>query len=205
MNSRIITQNELDVLFYEEFTQFQLQHVFNIIFLLSQYMLLTTDMLIYLYEKQYNEKMGLSYLKRSVKEKLIIEYQYDLNEATEKKIFYYALKSSTFLYLKQNRISFAKIPPYCAYEEKSRILTFNKYAIQKGYTLNINMPLDSEIRYFVTNQNVICYFPNYITEGVIQNELRKKRIEIEFGFEVISIPRVEVGKYTRAINPKDVD
>ena len=147
----------------EELTQIQLKHIFNIISILAKYMLLTTDMLMELYQRTYHEKMGLSYLKRAVKEKLIIEYQYDLDEVSEKKEYYYALKGSTYNYLKQNRIAFLKLPPQAAYEEKSRILTCNKYIIEHGYQPNISMVLDSNLQYFFTIQNVICYFHNLIT------------------------------------------
>lgn len=205
MNSRNINPNELDILFYEEFTQLQLSHIFNIIFILSEYMLMTTDMLMHIFEKKYEEKMGLSYLKKAVKEKLIIEYQYDLDEVSEKKIFYYALKSSTYNYLRQNQIPFLKLPPYAAYEEKSRLLTFNKYIIQKGYTPNIIIPFDFEFRFFVANPNVICYFPDLISITDIQHEMRKKKIEFASCFEAIEIQNVEVGKYTRAVNPRDID
>lgn len=205
MNSRNINPSELDILFYEELTQLQLSHIFNIIFILSEYMLMTTDMLMSIYEKKYKEKMGLSYLKKAVKEKLIIEYQYDLDEDSEKKIFYYALKSSTYNYLRQNQIPFLKLPPYAAHKEKSRLLTFNKYIIQEDYTPNIIIPLDFAFRFFVANPNVVCYFPDLISITEIQYEMRKKKVESETCFETIDIPNVDVGKYTRAVNPKDID
>lgn len=163
MNNRITNNAELDILFYEELTQLQIKHFFNIINILTKHMLLNTDILIELYKEAFQEKMGLSYLKRAVKEKLVIEYQYNLDEASEKKIFYYALKGSTYNYLSQNKIAFLKLPPQAAYEEKSRILTFNRYIIERLYEPNISMQLDSKLRYFFTNQNVLCYFQNLIT------------------------------------------
>lgn len=166
---------------------------------------MTTDMLMYIYEKKYKEKMGLSYLKKAVKEKIIIEYQFDLDEVSEKKIFYYALKSSTYNYLRQNQIPFLKLPPYVAYKEKSRLLTFNKYIIQEDYTPNIIIPLDFAFRFFVANPNVICYFPDLISISEIECEMRKKKVEFATCFEPIEIQNIEVGRYTRAVNPRDID
>ena len=205
MDNRIINQPELDVIFYEEFTQLQLQHIFNIIYILAKYMFLNSDMLMLIYQQEYNEKMGLSYLKRAAKEKLIIEYQYDQFEKTEMKIYYYALKASTLLYLKQNQIPFLKMPPYAAYKEKSRILTYNQYVIDKGYEPNIIIPVDPGLRYFITKQQKICYFPEIVSEDTIQGELSRRKIDIEPTFEQIDEPLIELGKHTRAVNPKNMD
>ena len=168
-------------------------------------MLLTTDMLMELYQRTYHEKMGLSYLKRAVKEKLIIEYQYDLDEESEKKEYYYALKGSTYNYLSQNRIAFLKLPPQAAYEEKSRILTCNKYLIEHDYQPNISMVLDSNLQYFFTIQNVICYFHNLITPKEIKQELERKKIQIAPSFEEVTGTMIEIGKLTKAVNPKDLN
>ena len=205
MNSRLINNAEIDIIFYEELTQIQLKHIFNIISILAKYMLLTTDMLMELYQRTYHEKMGLSYLKRAVKEKLIIEYQYDLDEESEKKEYYYALKGSTYNYLSQNRIAFLKLPPQAAYEEKSRILTCNKYLIEHDYQPNISMVLDSNLQYFFTIQNVICYFHNLITPQEIKKELEQKKIQIVPSFEVVTGAMIEIGQFTKAVNPKDLD
>ena len=205
MNSRIINQNEIDAIFYEELNQQQVTHIFKIIFILSQYIFLTTDMLVQIYKEKYDEKMGLSYLKRAVKERLIIEYQEDLDEPTEQKIFYYALKSSTILYLQQNRIPIIKMPPCAGHEEKSRLLTYTRYAIEKGYTLNQQMPLDLLLRYFITNQSTICYFSSVISLQQIKSELQKNKNELAYQFDEITTQIINVGKYTRAVDPRSMD
>lgn len=132
MDGRIINQNELDILFYEEFTQLQVSHIFKIINILAQYVFLNSHMLMELYMTQNNEKMGLSYLKRAVGEKLIIEYQEDINQATEKSIFYYALKSSTILYLQHNNISAIKMSVSSGYTENQGYLPLMLLLLKKG-------------------------------------------------------------------------
>lgn len=205
MNSRIINQTELDVIFYEELTQQQVSHVFKIITILAQYVLLDTNMLVRIYREQYKDNMGLSYLKRAVKEKLIIEYQEDYEESSEQKLYYYALKSSTLIYLQQNRIPYLRMPFCAGHEEKSRLLTYNSYAMQRDMLLNLQQPLDIFLRYFITVQNVICYFPNCISKSEIQVELQNRKLEIDYRYESVSIPLLRVGKHTRARHPRDVD
>jgi hypothetical protein len=205
VDTRIINQNELDILFFEEFSQNQVHHITKILLILAQYALLSTDMLMQLYLKNCDEKMGLSFLKRAVKEKLIIEFKENLETSEEKCQYYYALKSSTVFYLQQNRIPCIKMPFVAGYEEKSRLLTFNSYAIQRNFTLNQQIPLDLNLRFFVTNQKVICYFRDYIDPEKIRGQLQKCEDKGEIKFEEILMPLLEIGQYTRAIHPKDVD
>ena len=57
----------------------------------------------------------------------------------------------------------------------------------------------------MANPNVICYFSDLIPISEIQYEMRKKKVELATCFEPIEIQNVEVGKYTRAVNPMDID
>jgi hypothetical protein len=101
MNSRIIPISEIDVIFHEELSLNQVTTTYRIIQILSEYVFLTTDMLMTVYKQRFKEHLGLGALKKAVRERLIIEYKDDLNETTEKPIYYYALKGSTMLYLQK--------------------------------------------------------------------------------------------------------
>lgn len=204
--TRKINQMDLDILFYEELSQLQLSQMFNIILILAEYMFLSTDMLMYLYKQKYKENMGLSYLKRAVKEKVIIEYQHDLYEKSEEKNFYYALKPTTYHYLNQNHISYIKIPPNAAYEEKARILTFNKFILEKGYVPSFRIPHDFKYRFFGVNPNIICYFPKLISVSYIKSMFSSEKDGLkDIVFKEIEMDIINIGKHTKAVHPKDID
>jgi hypothetical protein len=79
MNSRIIPISEIDVIFHEELSLNQVTTTYRIIQILSEYVFLTTDMLMTVYKQRFKEHLGLGALKKAVRERLIIEYKDDLN------------------------------------------------------------------------------------------------------------------------------
>ena len=67
------------------------------------------------------------------------------------------------------------------------------------------MVLDNNLHYFFTIQNVICYFHNLITPKEIKKELDRLKIQIAQSFEEVTGEMIEIGKLTKAVNPKDMD
>jgi len=67
------------------------------------------------------------------------------------------------------------------------------------------MVLDNNLHYFFTIQNVICYFHNLITPQEIKKELERMKIQIAPSFEAVTGAMIEIGQFTKAVNPKDLD
>ena len=67
------------------------------------------------------------------------------------------------------------------------------------------MPFDVAFRYFFTRQDIICYFSDYITIKEIREDLQRKKNEVQYRFEKVPLPLIEVGKHTSAVNPRDIN
>ena len=179
MNSRIIPINEIDIAFYEEFTQLQVTVIYRIVNLLAKYILLETSMLMRAYQAEYQKKLGLSYLKRAVKERIVIEYQDNLETTSEKPIFYYALKSSSLAYLHVNHHEYLKMPFGAGHIEKSRLLAFNAFAIENGIHHSMKHELDFYLRFFLSEENIVYTCHDAISIKELELELARRKIRIE--------------------------
>lgn len=211
---RTIPWFEVDALILEELNQNQIKHIGRILEIIGRYMLLSTDMLFEVYRRIYNEKLGLSFLKKAVREKLIIEYKYDLGQSTEQDDYFYALKAGGYHALERASLPYVKIPYFSSYEEKSRIITANQYFIDHSYIPNLNfpVPLSRTLTFFYAlnrdKQKVVCYFPKLVTQPAIQRFFT--RFETKEGsldnitFEKIEAELIPFGSYTRATHPKSV-
>lgn len=215
-DNRTIPNFEVDVIIKEELNQTQLKHISRILELLAEYMLLDSETLFYVYQKRYREKLGLSYLKKSVKEKLLIEYKYNYEDETEQDVYFYCLKDSAFYALDKANIQYAKLPYFASYEEKSRLLTFNKFVIDAGESLDTEFSQPRNLAFFKTKSGKICYFSEVVSlenvkECIQKNSKTKKKKDEEaeldpadlFEFVEVNIESVDFGKKTKAVNPKD--
>ncbi len=205
MNSRIMPIPEIDVVFYEELTQQQVTVIYRIVNLLAKYALLETSMLMKAYQAVYQERLGLSYVKRAVKERLVIEYRDDYESSSEKPIHYYALKSTTLAYLHSNRHQYLKLPFGAGHREKTRLLAFNTYAIHNEINHNITLELDFYLRFFISEQNVIYIYQDAISHDELELELARRKIKTISNH--VSVPPLsyEMGEKTRAVHPTEVD
>lgn len=205
MDDRILRYPELDIIFYEKCNQAQLEHMINIIKVLGQYILLDTAMLMQAYQDRYKEPMGLSYLKRAVKEKLIIEYSEKPDSVDEAVRHYYVLKPTIHQYLNQNNIATNKLHFTSAHAEKSRLLTFNAFAFQNRISPEIGNHQDDKARFFLCDNDRICHFSDWVDDIYIRTWLNERKVEQEYEYMPITTPLESVGKGARAVIPNRGD
>jgi len=213
-NERTIPWYEVDTLILEELTQIQIKHIGRILEILGRYMLLSTEMLFEIYWRTYKEKLGLSFLKKAAREKLVIEYKFDLGQPTEREVYFYALKTSAYHALDRAALPYLKVPYFSSYEEKSRIITANQYMIDHSYVpdLKFPVPLSQTLKFFyVVNpvkQKIVGYFPNLVSQVAIERfftkfETKEGTLD-NISFEKITTEFIPFGSYTKATHPKNV-
>ncbi|TGE31129.1 hypothetical protein [Desulfosporosinus sp. Sb-LF] len=214
-NEQTIPWYEVDTLVLEELNQLQVKHIGRILEIIGRYMLLSTEMLFELYIQDYKEKLGLSFLKKAVREKLVIEYKYDLGQSSEQDVYFYALKTSAYHVLDRAALPYIKIPYLSAYEEKKRIITANQYFLNRGYVpdLKFPIPLSRTLKFFYAlnpkaeRQKIVGYFPSIVSQFAIERFFRK--FETKEGsldnitFEKITNKLIPFGQYTKATHPKN--
>lgn len=205
MDERILRYPELDIIFYEQFSQNQLEHVLNIIRVLAQYILLDTEMLMRAYKQRYKELMGLSYLKRAVREKLIIELSEKPDSDGDEVVYYYALKPSLHQYLNQNSLATNKLPFTAAHCEKSLILTFNRFCFQNRKFPAVGQIQDQKQRFFLCTDQIIYYHPHLIDADELTQWVADKELEDILGFVPIHEEQYTMGKSARVVYRKDLD
>ncbi len=204
MDERILRYPELDIIFYEQFNQNQLEHVIKIIRVLAQYILLDTEMLMRAYKVRYKDDMGLSFLKRAVKYKLIIEYSEAPDAEGEGVIYYYALKPSLHAYLNQNKVPTNKLPFTAAVEEKSYLLTFNRYALAHRVFPLVGKHQDDKMRFFLCQNNEIHYFSETISEDKLLEMMGQMDPENYPTFVQITAEPYRIGKVARVVYRKEL-
>ena len=141
--NRYLRPWEADILMQEILNQKQKKIISRILIILGQHKLLDTDMLMKIYVNNYNEKLNIRYIKKAVKENLIVEYKKNLDTKEEEEIFFYELKEISFYILEKagyKNISKNKIPIFWANEERTKILTINKYLIEEAHDVETNFP-----------------------------------------------------------------
>lgn len=214
-NERTIPYYEVDTLILEELTQIQIKHIGRILEILGRYMLLSTEMLFEIYWRTYKEKLGLSFLKKAVREKLLIEYKYDLGQPSERDIYFYALKTSAYHTLNRAALPYLRIPYLSAHEEKSRIITANQYMLDHSYVpdLKFPVPLSRTLTLFyavnldkLDKRKIVLYFSNLVSQVAIERSFGKFDIKEEsldnIAFEKITNQIIDFGQYTKATHPR---
>lgn len=170
--NRYLRNWEADILFQEILNQKQKKIISRILIILGQYKLLDTDMLMKIYTKNYNEKLNIRYIKKAVKENLLVEYKKNLDTQWEQEIYFYELKEISFYVLEKagyKNLSKNKIPIFWSNKERTRILTINKYLLEEVNDIETNFPKD---------------FKNI-------NEI----------YDTLNLETYEFGEYTKSTNP----
>lgn len=205
LKNRIISKNELDILFSEELTQLEIRHLGRLIIILGKYLILDTAMLFALYKTFYGEKLKMKYLKQAANLKLVIEYKYNLESDDEKNIYYYALKESSYYLLYRSNIQYLRVPLLSTDQEKSRVLNFNKFAIEQGYEIAY---CETDFSYFLLkNHKIVCFYADITTKEAIMSALATKKINTaQYSFKEIIVENVlEFGLMTKAMDPTHIN
>ena len=171
-DNRYLRPWEADILFQEILNQKQKKIISRILIILGQYRLLDTDMLMKIYLKDYDEKLNIRYIKKAVKENLIVEYKKNLDTKFEEKVYFYELKEISFYVLDKagfKQFCKNKIPVFWSNQERTKILTINKYLIEELDDVETNFPKD---------------FKNL-------NEI----------YDTLNLGEYEFGEYTKSTNP----
>lgn len=161
-----IRRFELENLFRNRLSPVQVDNISDIVKTLGKYMILDRSML----QFRLGRKIGLSYLVHTVDYGLVTEYKFK-HENEEKNLFFFSLNTAGIILLKLDGFNFNILPLTCGYDAKSRILTFNLWAIENGFDLIRGGVNSSKFDFFIVKnkfgKKAIAYFENIVTEEEI--------------------------------------
>lgn len=184
---------EVDVLFRQILNMDQIKYITSLLIILGKYMVLDREMI-----DIRAGKIGLSYIEKAKKSMLITEYQH-MDEQGIREYYFYSLAPGGIYFLESEGFPFHKLPKYTNQEHRERILTFNKWAIGKGYTINVEMPQSRKFDFFLTNEKKVGYFHDVISEQQVKEQLQAITEE-NFTFETIDIPMISIGNKSSPSN-----
>ncbi len=165
-----VSRHEIEFLFRNaKLNLDQIENIGYICRVLGKYLFVDRTIL----DSRANKKIGLSYLEKAVNHHIITEMQYQ-NSNEKKKIFYYQLGMGGQYLLEKANENYLEMNILADREMKSRILTFNYFALEQGYDMNFRYGQDDKHRFFFCKEGVICYFPMVIKEMEIIRMLIKK-------------------------------
>lgn len=154
------TRSEIEYLFRSaKFNLEQIEMIGHICRVLGKYMFVDRTIL----EARAGKKIGLSFILKCSKHNIITEMQYQ-NKSGLKDIFFYQLGMGGMNLLEKAKERFHTMNILADKEMKSRILTFNYFAAEKGYDISMKYQQEIKHRFFFCKKGVICYFPRVIKE-----------------------------------------
>lgn len=201
LKDKCLSRFEIEILFRNVMNLEQQEKTSQLIKLLGKYMVLDRDMI---NERAY-EKIGLSYIARAVRYGFLAEFEYD---------------NKYFFQLGAGGVNFLQIIGYHAYilplditrHDRQKILTANRYMIDKDIDLDMSFPMFIKSGFLVCENNIIIYFANEISN---LEEIAKKLILIlkteehtptaeeildQFEFKKITTPIYEIGPKAKGIS-----
>ncbi len=182
---------EVEVLFRQILNMDQIKYISSLLIALGKYMVLDRDMI-----NQRAGKIGLSYIRKAAETKLISEYQY-LDDQNFRDYYFYSLAPGGIYFLESEGFPFHKLPKFTNQQHRERILTFNKWALEHNYIINVEIPQSRKFDYFITNEKkgpdtIVGYFENIVTEQQVKAQL-EAMTEEKLTFKKIEIPMIEIG------------
>ncbi|HEY5588164.1 MAG TPA: hypothetical protein VIK86_04310 [Candidatus Paceibacterota bacterium] len=204
-----LTNYEIENLFRSRLNQDQIYYMSLITKTIAKYMVVDRDIL----EERVGEKIGLGYLSSAVNWGLITELKYRDNNS-EKNIFHFHLATAGINFAIVERFIINKLPLSADQHIKSRVVTFNKWALQNHYDLiNHSDSVSNKFNYFISFKNgskklIVSYYEQMINEAVITKEILKKlndgkEMECEpytitdvykkYYFEAIGLQLIQIG------------
>jgi len=176
-----ISRHEIEFLFRNaKFNLEQIENIGEICKVLGKYLFVDRTIL----DARANKDIGLSYLQRTVENHIITEMQHQ-NANRKKEIYYYQLGMGGQYLLDKAEENYFNINILAGREMKSRILTFNYFALEKGHDITFRYGQDKKHRFFFCKGGIICYYPKNIKEMEIIRILIKKFTEDDV------VPRIE--------------
>ena len=193
-------------------------------------MLLETSMIYKVYEKRHGEKIQLKMIKKAARDLLITEFKYNLGFDDEKPLFFYCLKKNGGDHILQSgEYEFQMLPYFWTSEQYTKLLTFNRYIIDKKPYEKIKYDyielVDKGI--FITKSINAYFLTKIISEEETKNELSEiyvtkivshtndegeeinERIEVPLSGEIneyipINLDLIDFGRLTSGVPPKQI-
>lgn len=199
-----ISRHEIEFMFTNaRFNMRQIEYIRELCRLLGKYMFVDRDIL----NARSKNGIGLSYIKKAVYYHIVTEMQEE-TEKGKKDIYYYQLGMGGKYILDKNEDRYNNIRFLAGREEKSRILTFNYFALDNNYDIDMRYKQDGEGRYFFCRNGIVCYYPDAIRENKLIQELRRllsteenilgaDEIREKFNFIPIDMKLIEIGSKTK--------
>lgn len=182
---------EVEVIFRQILNMDQIKYITNLLIALGKYMVLDRDML----DKRAG-KIGLSYIRKAAETKLISEYQY-FDDKEFREYYFYSLAPGGIYFLESEGFPIHKLPKFTNQQHRERILTFNKWALNQGFTINTDIPQSRKFDYFITNEKkgpntIVGFYEKIITEQQAKDRLQLLT-EKSFAIEKIMSPIIKIG------------
>ncbi len=185
------------------FTPLQIEKIGELLRILGRYMIVDWEVL----QARANEKISLKYLKILTTRNIAVELSQPIEGTTEEK-YLYQLGATGIYALDKAKEMYNELNILADHGARSRILTFNHFAIARDYELLFHKQ-DKKHRYFFCKGNIVCYFPDEIKEieiiRVIMEYKRSQGIEDitpdqvreEYKFIPINIKIIPLGMKTK--------
>lgn len=205
-----ISRHEIEFLFTNaRFNIRQIEYIRELCRLLGKYMFVDMDIL----NARSKDGIGLSYIKRAVNSHIVTEMQEETPKG-KKEIYYYQLGMGGKYILDKNQDRYNAMGFLSGIDEKSRILTFNHFALENDYDIDMRYIQEPKHRYFFCKKGIVCYFPEAIKENKLIQELRRTfsteenildadKIRKKFNFIPIDKEIIRIGSKTRSTLIRD--
>jgi len=200
---RHIHRNDIGYLFTNaRFNIKQTENIVEMVEILGKYMFLDRNLL----EKKSKNGIGLSYLEKAAEKDIIVQMR-DETKTKMNDIFYFQLGIGGKFLLQYMGKNFHDLILSSGRREKSNILTFNIFADKKGYDISMRYQQDKDYNYFICENNIICYMPNYISdkevaEKLIVNQIKNlsfKKVYENYNYIPIDIKPLIIGSRTKNV------
>lgn len=205
-----ISRHEIEFLFTNaRFNIRQIEYIRELCRLLGKYMFVDMDVL----KARSKDGIGLSYIKKSVNNHIVTEMQEETHKG-KKDIYYYQLGMGGKYILDKNQDKYNAMGFLSGIDEKGRILTFNHFALENDYDIDMRYIQEPRHRYFFCKKGIVCYFPEAIKENKLVQELRRtfstkekvpgsEEIRGKFNFIPIDKEIIKIGSKTRTTLIRD--
>jgi hypothetical protein len=200
---RHIHRNDIGYLFTNaRFNIKQTEKIVEMVEILGRYLFLDRNLL----ERKSRHGIGLSYLEKATKYDIIVQMR-DETRTKMNDTFYFQLGIGGKYLLQYMEKNFHDLIISAGRREKSNILTFNIFADEKGYDISMKYKQYRDYTYFICEDNIICYMPNYLSdketaEKLINTQLKDlsfKEAYEKFNFIPINIEPVIIGSKTKNV------
>jgi hypothetical protein len=206
IDSRSLRSYSVNVLFRNILNQDQIDNISQLIRVLSRYMIMDRSMI----NIRARNPVGLSYIQKAVNYGLVTELQYKDDEGQRNK-FFFQLNVAGIYFAENVGYKLNAMPLDTSRFDKQKILTFNKWSIDRKYELDNVFPMRRKFDIFICKlkeRNIAAYYPKLTDKEKVVNFIYKilnpkdevivprDAIERQYQFETIDEPLMDYGNKT---------